>query len=659
MPHAALLLRLLRCCLPTVFLLTLPAAFAAPGPFEEGLQAYNNKDYAKAWQVWQPLLGDSRSTLDYGSKYLLSYYVGMMYEQGLGVPQNAEKAAAAYRELTDGASMNDSFIKKGQILAAGRLCEMLYYGRGVPSDPVAAASICLLASVDPAQTVAPQIAARLYSGGQGVPKDAELAAGAYLRAAQRGVVSAQLHIGTMYEQGEGVAKDIPQAIVWYERAARQGNAEAERQMVRARQIRLDYPEDGFWRQVEATRQAADAGDKDAITRLGFAYMVGNAVPVNAVAGCALVRLGSGRGCGSESLFSAAQAAQLAQLVKDMAKPGQVTRVLDAYTRKVPWGFAEREPFRPLMKTTLYAVKPGTELVIGNMPRIRSQGYLGICFGFSASTIIQSFMCRKEKLEDCAHLPPDKEFSPLFAASWANKDNEGYGVEVSEGGSSYMALYNMRETAIGYAEACYPYDEFMKMSMAVGPDEVDRIFVRARGYYDEYTKTGKTCESCLADLLHNSLKSKVSPADLKTALKAPNFGVFIQGALFGNCAYVVETPSTPSMGSFPADSVTKSTAASLLNKLETTLRERQVPVAVDGICMMFDGQKCAKGGAHSVAINGVREVCEVSRPARCRTEVKVHNSWGAKWQHDNDGGWVDGLSMFNNVSELGAYLSWFY
>lgn len=53
-------------------------------PFADGLQAYSRKDYAEAIRLWRPLAervnGDAQG------------YLGVMYHNGLGVPQDYAEA---------------------------------------------------------------------------------------------------------------------------------------------------------------------------------------------------------------------------------------------------------------------------------------------------------------------------------------------------------------------------------------------------------------------------------------------------------------------------------------------------------------------------------------------------------------------------------------
>ncbi len=67
----------------------------------------------------------------------------------------------------------------------------------------------------------------MYSTGEVVPLDIEMAVKWYLRAAVQGDVISQLYIGEKYRAGEVLPQDYEQAIVWFTRAAEQGNVLAQ------------------------------------------------------------------------------------------------------------------------------------------------------------------------------------------------------------------------------------------------------------------------------------------------------------------------------------------------------------------------------------------------------------------------------------------------
>lgn len=66
----------------------------------------------------------------------------------------------------------------------------------------------------------------IYSYGEGVTEDANIAVEWYLKAAQVGNAEAMYKLGDMYYFGEGVNEDTNEAIIWYTKAANAGHSKA-------------------------------------------------------------------------------------------------------------------------------------------------------------------------------------------------------------------------------------------------------------------------------------------------------------------------------------------------------------------------------------------------------------------------------------------------
>ena len=69
------------------------AAPVAAGPFEDGIAAYSRGDYPTAMELLRPLA-------DQGNASAQSY-LGFMYENGRGVPQDDAIAVSWYRKAAD------------------------------------------------------------------------------------------------------------------------------------------------------------------------------------------------------------------------------------------------------------------------------------------------------------------------------------------------------------------------------------------------------------------------------------------------------------------------------------------------------------------------------------------------------------------------------
>ncbi len=145
---------------------------AAAGPLEEGVTeewanafaAFFWGDFATALRLWRPLAeqgdADAQSSL------------GMMYEEGQGVPQSYAEAVKWYRLAAE----------QGDATAQNRL--------GV-----------------------------MYATDQGVPQDYAEAVKWFRLAAEQGDAETQNRLGIMYREGQGVPQDYVQAHMWFNLAA--------------------------------------------------------------------------------------------------------------------------------------------------------------------------------------------------------------------------------------------------------------------------------------------------------------------------------------------------------------------------------------------------------------------------------------------------------
>ena len=141
------------------------AATAGAGPLEDGDAAYHDQDYAKAAELWQPLAEKGDATAE--------YYIGNLYAEGKGVPQDDKAAFMWYQR------------------AAERGNAMAQYNVGAS-----------------------------YAEGVGVDKNPADAVKWFRRAADQGMPFAQLNLGLLYAAGAGVKQDNVEALKWLEIAFR-------------------------------------------------------------------------------------------------------------------------------------------------------------------------------------------------------------------------------------------------------------------------------------------------------------------------------------------------------------------------------------------------------------------------------------------------------
>ncbi len=128
------------------------AAPAVAGPFEDGVAAHDNGDYATALRLWRPLAEQGYANAETN--------LGIMYYEGRGVPQDYAAAMSWYRKAAE----------QGYANAQTNLGAMYNMGRGVPQD-FAAAVMWYRKAADQGEAVAQYNLANMYDKGRSVPQD--------------------------------------------------------------------------------------------------------------------------------------------------------------------------------------------------------------------------------------------------------------------------------------------------------------------------------------------------------------------------------------------------------------------------------------------------------------------------------------------------------
>ena len=153
-----------------------PTALVSPvlaGPLEDGVAAYQKRNWDKALKLLKPLA-------DEGNR-VAQERIGRLYERGKAVPADFRVALDWYQKSAD----------QGDALAEAHV-------------------------------------GRIYrSGGFGGRADFATALKYYRESAAKGVAVAQLGLGSMYKAGEGVPESETEAVAWFRKAAAQGDAMAQ------------------------------------------------------------------------------------------------------------------------------------------------------------------------------------------------------------------------------------------------------------------------------------------------------------------------------------------------------------------------------------------------------------------------------------------------
>jgi TPR repeat protein len=194
-----------------------------------GMQAFKNKDYAKAFQEWKASADAGHAEAEFD--------LGLLYAQGLGVKRDLTEAVKWYRKAAE----------QGNAEAEFALGQMYSRGWGVPRDTADAMRWMQMANA--VDSDGPPTDWALIEG-YGLQQDQEQAAYWYKLAADKGHAEAQFNLGRLYATGKGVKHDEEQAMNWIRASASQGYAPAQARLGARYATGLGLPQDDkrayFW-----------------------------------------------------------------------------------------------------------------------------------------------------------------------------------------------------------------------------------------------------------------------------------------------------------------------------------------------------------------------------------------------------------------------------
>lgn len=215
--------------------------------FDEGKQAFLDKDYEKALSILQPLAvqGNPEAQVT----------LGLMYEMGHGVDKNLDTALEWYQSAADqglpnvqhdlgvkyfnGEGVNQDYSKaiewwekaadKNYADSQFNLGLMYYRGIGINKDFNKAQRLFEKAANQNHGSAQYSLGV-MYAFGQGVSQSYNKALELFFKAAALNLAQAQFNLGVFYENGYGVEADATEANKWYQLAANQGLAEATKKV---------------------------------------------------------------------------------------------------------------------------------------------------------------------------------------------------------------------------------------------------------------------------------------------------------------------------------------------------------------------------------------------------------------------------------------------
>ena len=322
-------------------------------------------------------------------------------------------------------------------------------------------------------------------------------------------------------------------------------------------------------------------------------------------------------------------------------------------------FAQDYPYYPAEPG--FSDSTGTKKEISPNTPIKAQDGIGVCYGFSATSLLEHYRC-KELALNCND--PKEQLSSFDVTSYYRRG------ELTEGGDTFQILSNIensKEQRIAKEECAKFSDMVYHVNMSGNMYTRDEkngwnLLVKKWNEYKglgEFTKRND-CVNCLVDSIKKELSGLQTPADqLRDAfLNARSMEDFLYRSILPKkCLDPARTATIPKFraNNFPGYKDTLN--AKTLNKRIQSLLLADIPVEL-AICTqpVENNSKCAEGSGHSIALFGIKQVC---RGSDCRVMVQVKNSYGKSWQEQNGDGWLDLNTLVESSLLMTKYrnISW--
>lgn len=237
-----------------------PPNVNAQKAYDDGVKAYAAANYAVALQNFEVACsaGDMKGC----------NYIGVMYDQGLGVPEDNSRALGLYEKS----------CTNGYMLGCSNLGFMYEMGSGVAQSYSRAISYYDMACKANNATACANLG-YLYENGRGVSQDYAKAATLYEKGCNNGEPRGCTNLGFLNNNGYGVPKNVAKAVALYERGCNEGNAHGCSNLgymyANAQGVAQDYV-----KAVSLYDKSCKNGSAAGCTNLGYMHEMGQGVPSN-------------------------------------------------------------------------------------------------------------------------------------------------------------------------------------------------------------------------------------------------------------------------------------------------------------------------------------------------------------------------------------------
>ncbi len=311
----------------------------------------------------------------------------------------------------------------------------------------------------------------------------------------------------------------------------------------------------------------------------------------------------------------------------------------------------------------YYTRPGTEILVSNLPPPRDQGELAFCYAAVPAILLDRHRCQRSG-QDCTRLTTSDQVSMLDIAS----ENDGDGPTLHEFGSIVRVFRGLIQRAGNGTlqiarESCMPYSALDRLDM---PDRPAHLHLRAgwnalRNLYNS-NQLGKDQRAVPAvrEALASQLRLPAPPGQQLAALRSVRASQPITFEQFAwqllsnpDCRGTADPITIPPFRARAWPTEEKKISSAMLQKKIRSLLERDLPVSLS-YCARWEqsggSQKCWNRAGHASIVVGQREVCHRGN-GDCQMLYKLLNSFGSEWNASELLVWVPADALLAAALEL--------
>ena len=311
----------------------------------------------------------------------------------------------------------------------------------------------------------------------------------------------------------------------------------------------------------------------------------------------------------------------------------------------------------------YFTRPGTELLVSNLPPPRDQGELAFCYAAVPAVLLDRHRCRREQL-DCPALTPAEQVSMLDIAG----QNDADGPTLHEFGSIIRVFRGLIQRAGNGRlyiprESCMPYAALDRLDM---PERPAHLHLRAgwnslRNLFDT-NRLGNDRRPLprVREALAVRLELPAPPARQDAALRRVRSGALTEFDRFAwemlsnpACNHGPNRVGIPGFRARAWPESDQAIDAAALQAKILGLLQRDLPVSLS-YCARWeerDGdQQCWNRAGHASIVVGQREVCSRDT-GDCQLLFKLLNSFGRDWNTRDLQVWVPAAALLDAALEL--------